>query len=142
MMSDPLSGAGSAQRATAPDRLTTINMTDEKKTEHTEEEIDERMHQVGALSSHLLRACETWAEAQIVGQGRDQIGVLAEVCTAALQVGLLMSARMNLPAEKITEMYAAEQEFVKEEANYHDPNCPDCAKVRASLQGTPDPKAN
>jgi hypothetical protein len=138
MMSDPLSGAGSAYRATAPDRLTNFNMTDTK----TEQELDERMHQVGALSKHLLRACETWAEAQIVGQGRDQIGVLAEVCTAALQVGLLISARMNMPAEKITELYAAEQEFVKDDPNHHDPNCPDCAKIRGALKGTPDPKAN
>lgn len=103
----------------------------------------ERMQQVNALTHQLLRECQKWAEAQ-VAVGREQINVLAEVTTASLQAGMIMCARMGLPAEKVHKMYAAEQQFAAEEHAKLHPDCKDCAHTTnaTAITGTPDRKAN
>ena len=103
----------------------------------------ERLQQVNALSHQLLRESQKWAEAQ-VAVGRDQIDVMAEVCTASLQASMIMCARMQMPAKILHEMYAAEQQFAAEEHAKLHPDCKDCAHTpnATAITGTPDRKAN
>lgn len=103
----------------------------------TEEEIRASIQRTTQLSVQLLKLCEGWCEGQFATQNNPG-RVMAECVTAALQVGMVMAARLGLPAEKLQELYAEEMKLT----TVHDPNCPHCLAANKAISGTPDPKSN
>jgi hypothetical protein len=104
-------------------------------TTRTEEEKVQSVKAVSELAERLLKVCEMWTYEQPGNKPASTI--MAECVTAALQVGLVMAARLGLPQEKLAELYAAEIEL-----SGHPKDCPHCVEAQAELSGKPDPKAN